>query len=746
MMKKINLLIISSFIFTVISCQFSNKSNFNFDLETTTKNNNLPTGWNIWGSKKYLVKTDSTTKHSSKYSVSIESTDSVQENAFGGFSYQIPAKYAGSQIELRAFIKMQNVSNGSIGLVLKIEGNSGLLGFDNMLSKNIQGTSNWTMYSVQLPLPEKAKTITIGAILAGKGKINVDDFQILIDGKDLSKAIIKEQPFIKAEADTVFNHGSGINSINLTPNQTNNLFILGKVWGFLKYYHPSIAKGEYNWDFELFRILPKVLDSKNQVDRNRVLSGWIASLGPVSKEKADPIDSSFVKLFPDIDWIANKTILGDELSNQLIQIKTAKRNTTNYYISLAENVHNPIFNENPYKQFSYPDVGFRLLSLFRYWNIIQYYFPNRKLMDQDWNSILVNYLPKFIDAKTALDYKLSTLSLIAQIQDSHANIYGYDSVLENYKGKYIVPIEIKFVENQAVVVKDYYATPNSKPTLQKGDIIKSIGEKSVTNIIKDKIPYTPASNYPTKLRTIERELFRTNDTILRVSFTRNKVAQKTLLNTFGYGKIFNGNKTDTCFKYLSLDITYLYPGTFKNSYMNNLVPLISKSKGLVIDMRCYPSDFMVFTMGNYLNSNPKYFAKFSEPSIQYPGLFTNKNQAMIGNSNWSSNTDHYKGKVIIIVNETTQSQAEYTTMAFRASRNAIVIGSTTAGADGNVSQFSLPGGITTWISGLGVYYPDGRETQRVGIIPDKLVKPTIKGIKEGRDELLEEAIKMINQK
>jgi C-terminal processing protease CtpA/Prc len=180
--------------------------------------------------------------------------------------------------------------------------------------------------------------------------------------------------------------------------------------------------------------------------------------------------------------------------------------------------------------------------------------------------------------------------------------------------------------------------------------------------------------------------------------------------------------------------------------MNELVPLISKSKGLVIDMRCYPSDFMVFTMGNFLNSNPKYFARFSEPSIQYPGLFTNKKQEMIGNSSWISNTKHYKGKVVILVNEITQSQAEYTTMAFRASNNAIVIGSTTAGADGNITKISLPSGIITWISGIGVYYPDGKETQRVGIIPDIVIKPTIKGIKEGRDELLEEAIKLINQK
>jgi C-terminal processing protease CtpA/Prc len=48
------------------------------------------------------------------------------------------------------------------------------------------------------------------------------------------------------------------------------------------------------------------------------------------------------------------------------------------------------------------------------------------------------------------------------------------------------------------------------------------------------------------------------------------------------------------------------------------------------------------------------------------------------------------------------------------------------------------------ISGIGVYYPDGKETQRVGIIPQIIVKPTIKGITEGRDEPLEKAIQIIN--
>jgi len=84
-------------------------------------------------------------------------------------------------------------------------------------------------------------------------------------------------------------------------------------------------------------------------------------------------------------------------------------------------------------------------------------------------------------------------------------------------------------------------------------------------------------------------------------------------------------------------------------------------------------------------------------------------------------------------------------MAFRAVPQSTVVGSTTAGADGNVTYFFLPGGMRTQFSGIGVYYPDGRETQRVGIVPDITVQPTIRGIAEGRDEVLEKAIAIIKQ-
>jgi C-terminal processing protease CtpA/Prc len=96
--------------------------------------------------------------------------------------------------------------------------------------------------------------------------------------------------------------------------------------------------------------------------------------------------------------------------------------------------------------------------------------------------------------------------------------------------------------------------------------------------------------------------------------------------------------------------------------------------------------------------------------------------------------------VVILVDEVSQSQAEYTAMAFRVAPDAVVFGSTTAGADGNVSRIPLPGNAEGMISGIGVFYPDGTPTQRVGIVPDLVVRPTVVGIRAGSDEVLEAGV------
>ena len=169
----------------------------------------------------------------------------------------------------------------------------------------------------------------------------------------------------------------------------------------------------------------------------------------------------------------------------------------------------------------------------------------------------------------------------------------------------------------------------------------------------------------------------------------------------------------------------------------------TNTKGIIIDIRGYPRDFSILhALCNHLLPEPTDFVIFTRGSIEHPGIFTlSEFPYQVG----IDNEDYYKGKIIIIVNERTMSRAEYFSMAFQTAPRAKVIGSITAAADGEVSGIVLPGSVQTMITGMGVYYPDGRQTQRVGIALDEIVKPTIQGIIQGRDELLERAIEIINE-
>jgi C-terminal processing protease CtpA/Prc len=82
-------------------------------------------------------------------------------------------------------------------------------------------------------------------------------------------------------------------------------------------------------------------------------------------------------------------------------------------------------------------------------------------------------------------------------------------------------------------------------------------------------------------------------------------------------------------------------------------------------------------------------------------------------------------------------------MAFGIGKWATVIGEQTAGTNGDVIRFWLPGNIQTMISGVGIYYPDGKEVQRAGVKIDIPVSYTKEAIVKGRDAILEKTIDMI---
>lgn len=531
-----------------------------------------------------------------------------------------------------------------------------------------------------------------------------------------------------------FGNGSKITRPDLSKANIENLKNLGLIWGFLKYYHPRVAAGNFNWDNELFKIYPEI-EGLPAERRDQAFVAWIRGLGEFKTAKIPEPDHP--KMKADLDWITTSGFSKD-LTTLLLQVKTAKRKETNSYVSLYPNVKNPDFrNENAYPSMTAPDAGYRLLSLYRYWNIIQYYFPYRYAIGEDWKQVLQEFIPKFSGAEDQKEYTLVCLELAARINDSHASVHN--SITRDFFGIKFVPLEIVFAEDKAVVKNYYDETLSPETGLKTGDVIIEVDGKTIEEISKEKSKYLPASNSAARFRDLARILLATNKDQISIKFIREGVTQNVTAKTYTYKEINYTQKLPATFTMLNKDIGYLYMNKVKKEELPGIFSQLKEAKGLVIDLRTYPYNFVVFDVGGFLMTKPEEFAKFSNTSVSSPGNYLIFPGEPVG----TNNKDFFKGKVAILINEQSQSSAEYHAMAFRKAPNARVFGSQTAGADGNISYFTLPGKIQTTITGVGVYTPEGSETQRIGIIPDVEVKPTVEGIKNNKDEVLEKALDWI---
>ena len=92
--------------------------------------------------------------------------------------------------------------------------------------------------------------------------------------------------------------------------------------------------------------------------------------------------------------------------------------------------------------------------------------------------------------------------------------------------------------------------------------------------------------------------------------------------------------------------------------------------------------------------------------------------------------------VVVLTSPATFSAAEDFAVAFDVMDRGLFIGEPTGGSTGQPLFFRLPGGGSARVTSKRDSYPSGKEFVGVGIQPDKLVEPTIKDVRAGRDTVL----------
>jgi hypothetical protein len=713
------------------------ESAFTFETERAGA---APRGWG--GGPPGTIFVDDATAHTGRSSARLERT-ATSPQMFSTITKNIPVEFGGKTIEWRGFLRSENVSD-FFALWMREDGDTPNLAFATMQPRQLKGTTDWTEYSITLPIEREAKQLYFGVLLGGTGKLWADDLKLLVDGKPVWEAPPTERPKTPLELDHQFDSGSGIVLSALTPAQIENLATFGKVWGFLKYHHPAVTSGTRHWDYDLFRVMSKVLAARDRDAAHAVMTEWVRGLGPVTAcISCATLREDNLHLRPELGWLGDTALLGRELSDALTSVQRSRSGGKQFYVSQAPGIGNPLFDREPgYPNVTFPDAGYQLLSLYRFWNIVHYWYPNRNILDENWDRVLAEFIPRIALAKDKTSYQLETIALIAKVTDTHANLWSAPPQIRPPAGECQLPVTTRFVEDRAVIAGYSDATAGAATGLNIGDVIDSIDGVPVATLVAQWTPYYPASNQPTRLRDMARSMNRgpcadARLTVNRDGKTMEIAARRLPLASVNQQAGTTHDRPGETFQLLSDDVAYLKLSSVRADQAAAYIMRAQATQGLVIDIRNYPSEFVVFAIGNLLADRTTPFAQFTALDLEHPGVFR-----WAGVPRLEPQQPHYSGKVVVLVDEVSQSQAEYTTMAYRAA-GAIVVGSTTAGADGNVSQIPLPGGLRTMISGLGVFYPDKRPTQRVGIVPDVTVRPTIAGIRAGRDEVLEEALHQI---
>jgi C-terminal processing protease CtpA/Prc len=396
-----------------------------------------------------------------------------------------------------------------------------------------------------------------------------------------------------------------------------------------------------------------------------------------------------------------------------------------------------------------PDEAHRVLAAFRVWGTIAYAFPYRDQMSDNWDAALAIALEELRAVRTPLEYELALRKLYAHIHDSHGDVYGPAS-------------SVAFAATPAFRVADVekrITIVDANPVVARfegfrvGDTIEEIDGVTPAAARAKWLPYVAASTPQSANLKLEFPggpgLFsgpvgttlvltlRGADGVKRTVTARRRPIDPVLFR-----------RTRPTIDVLAGNVGYLDLTRLTVAETEPALQRLASTRVLVLDLRGYPR-------GTFWVLAPHFASKIVRATLYRTPVRRVPVAAPDAASNGITFVDEtrdfyqtivpkaprYSRPVVVVVDARAISQSEHTALYLRAAAGARFVGEPTAGADGDVTSFRVPGGMTFWFSGQAVLHPDGTPLQRVGVIPDVSVAPTLAGIRAGDDELLSAALR-----
>lgn len=375
------------------------------------------------------------------------------------------------------------------------------------------------------------------------------------------------------------------------------------------------------------------------------------------------------------------------------------------------------------------EAGARLISLGALWSAVANFFPYHDLTDEPWDGLLERFIPRILDT----DEPACVLAeLLAASGDSHALLTGAGAA--SLRGTAFPDVAVRTIDGACVVMHGDPATG-----LEPGDVVTTVDGEPVASLRERHRPRCAASTpHALELRLDRLLLAGPERSEARLARRDSEVRVARYLpappHVHRHGPTWQILPTGAGY----VDLTRLEPNEVGPAFA-----CVASTGALVLDLRGYPRGTGIMVA-----------SRLCERTVPYARIATPVVAATPGSGTWRRHTaweqttemlhpvgPPYTGRLAVLIDEHAISQAEHTCLALRAARpDATFVGSPTTGANGRVSWVTLPGEVRALFSGQRVVAADGSQLQRRGILPDVWVRPTLEGIRAGRDEVLEAAL------
>lgn len=598
--------------------------------------------------------------------------------------YHDATPYRNKEFIFRGRLKVSG-EEGSGHLFVRVDKSDKKMGFfDNMGNRPVlQG--DWATYEIKGRVDADAQGINFGVFLSGKGALQFDDMSLQIkegsEWKEVYANAFSDEELNKAPQSLVGNTG---------PKASYAITVEQDKAADQKYVSIRSREEEQKKSKEhttLFAQAPQV----GEFLEKEIGSG-LKAIVPLA------LYGSEEQTYP----VADKAQL-DALKGALQAVRLPEQRGDNLYTRLGD--------------------------LVIAWNVFQHFYPYFDVVKTDWASDLKEAIASAWRDNTDTGFLKTLQRMTAKLKDGHVR------VALNTKAQYLPPIAWEWVENKLVITQ----VGDSSLPLAVGDIVTRIDGRDAQEHFREVYGrISAATDGWLQYRAQTESLLGDNGSPLVLSVAKEDNTLKEV--TVSRSLRMPIQPVRDSLKSLGNGVFYVNLDNASNEALEKAMPELEQSKVIIFDLRGYPRSSPKM-IGHLLNGKDTSARWMQVPQVIYPDR---DRIAGYQNHGWAMKpeTPHLSARVLFLTDGRAISYAESYMGFIEHYKLATIVGQPTAGTNGNINPFTLPGGYYISWTGMWVQKHDGSPLHGVGIRPHVYVERTIKGVREGRDEFLEKALEI----